>query len=118
MRIESVSGHEHRAFSISAVPGLLDRTVRTSHLPAPVFCHKNGARSLSDRCMILVTGNKPKQILLFSFIGRVTAKELADSRDDTTRLLSEMSDGFRLITDLTAVELIDPDCVEEISKTM
>jgi anti-anti-sigma regulatory factor len=68
--------------------------------------------------MILVTSNKEKEILLFSFIGRVRRKELADSHDSTLRLLSELSEGYRLITDLSAVEVIDPDCVHEISRTM
>jgi anti-anti-sigma regulatory factor len=68
--------------------------------------------------MILVTINKRKQILLFSFIGRVLARELTESREDVVEALAMLSPDFRVVTDLTHLDLLDKDCVEEISRTM
>jgi anti-anti-sigma regulatory factor len=68
--------------------------------------------------VILVTVNKPKQILLLTFIGRVRAEELAAGFQDMAAFLSELSPGFRLVSDLCAAESVDKDCAKEIAKAM
>jgi hypothetical protein len=68
--------------------------------------------------VILVTVNKPKQILLLSFIGQVRAKELVAGYQDMAAFLSELSPGFRLVTDLCALESLDEDCGKEIARAM
>jgi anti-anti-sigma regulatory factor len=68
--------------------------------------------------MLLTTLNQPKQLLLLSFIGEVRAAELAQGRPDLISFLAELSAGFRLVTDLTHVELIDTDCLELIVQSM
>jgi anti-anti-sigma regulatory factor len=73
---------------------------------------------LQNGGVILVTVNKPKQILLLSFIGRVRAEELAIGFQDLAAFLSELSPGFRLLSDLSAVESFDKDCVKELAKAM
>src|SRR2546430_17681067 len=68
--------------------------------------------------MILVTVNKPKQILLLSFIGVVRPEELAKGYQDMAQFLAELPPGFRLLADLSALESLDKDCVNEIARAM
>src|SRR5215831_3078791 len=68
--------------------------------------------------MILLTSNKPKQILLFTFIGHVTAAELAKGQQDLPSLLAELSPGFTLLTDLSSLDRLDKDGVPHIAQAM
>src|SRR3954463_4781512 len=68
--------------------------------------------------MILVTVNKPKQILLLSFIGRVRAADLVAGYQEMAAFLSELSPGFRLVSDLCPLESLDKDCAKEIARAM
>jgi len=68
--------------------------------------------------MVLVTANVPKQLVLLTFIGHVRASELTGSQEELAAFLSQMSAGFTLVTDLTSLELLDKDCVEQIAHSM
>jgi hypothetical protein len=68
--------------------------------------------------MFLITSNKPKQLLLMSFIGRVKAEELTKARPNLAALLAELSPGFLLVTDLERVESFGVGCDLEIGKNM
>jgi anti-anti-sigma regulatory factor len=68
--------------------------------------------------MFLVTVSKPRQILHLCFSGHVTAGELARARTDVVSLLGELNAGFRLLTDLSAVEVMDAACAPEIGRVM
>ena len=68
--------------------------------------------------MVLVTVNKPKQILFLSFIGRVRADELSTAYQDMAGFLAELSPSFRLLTDLTDLQSLDADSAKEIAKAM
>jgi len=68
--------------------------------------------------MILITTNKPKQILLLTFIGHVRPEEIANGRTDLDTLSRELSSGFTLLTDLSPLEILDKNCLPEIVKSM
>jgi hypothetical protein len=68
--------------------------------------------------VILVTVNKPRQVLLLSFIGQVRATELVAGYQEMAAFLSELSPGFRLVSDLCALESLDKDCTKEIARAM
>ena len=68
--------------------------------------------------MFLVTMNKPKQILLLTFIGRVRVEELATGFQEMVAFLAELSPGLRVLSDLSALESLDKDCAPEIAKAM
>lgn len=68
--------------------------------------------------MFLATISKPKQLLYFSYVGRVSVGELMRAREDLAALLAELSHGFRLLTDLSQMESMDLDCAQEIGKMM
>jgi hypothetical protein len=68
--------------------------------------------------MILVTANLPRQILLLTFIGHVRASELAASQQELETFLSQLSPGFTLITDLTSLDLLERDSLDQIARSM
>ncbi len=68
--------------------------------------------------MFLATINKPKQLLCLSFIGRVSAEQLRLGREDIVSLLADLQSGFRILTDLSRLDSMDPSCAAEIGATM
>ncbi len=68
--------------------------------------------------MFLATVNKPKQLLLLSYIQRVRAEELEKGRKDIVALLADLASGFRLVTDFSRLDSMDVDCAKEIGKVM
>ncbi len=68
--------------------------------------------------MVLVTSNLQKQILLLTFIGHVRGTDLAGSQQDFSAALSQLSPGFTLLTDLTSLDLLDKDCLDQIARNM
>ncbi len=68
--------------------------------------------------MILASLNKPKQLLLLSYIGEVKSDDFVRARGDLISFLNEMSPGFRLLTDLSDVDLIHEDALPQISEAM
>jgi hypothetical protein len=68
--------------------------------------------------MVLITANKPKQLLLFTFAGHVTPDQILQSAKDLAPLVAELSHGFRVLADLTALESMTLECAPEIGKVM
>src|SRR6185312_10607576 len=68
--------------------------------------------------MVLATINQPKQLFLVTYIGRVRAEELAQSFENVVALVSQLSAGFTLVSDLSHVESIGVGCDREIGKIM
>ncbi len=68
--------------------------------------------------MFLVTVNKAKQVLFFSFIGNVTADQLVESHDEVARMINDLKPGFRVLTDMGRLDSVSVDCGVEIGKTM
>jgi len=68
--------------------------------------------------MFLLTVNKPRQLIYFSYIGHVGVEDLQRQSGDLGSLLAELPAGFRLLADLSRLESMDIDCVPEIGKVM
>jgi hypothetical protein len=68
--------------------------------------------------MLLITVNKPKQLLYFTFIGHVRLEDLERGQEDLVELLRELEPGFRLLTDLERLESIGVDCAPTIGRSM
>jgi anti-anti-sigma regulatory factor len=68
--------------------------------------------------MILVTLNLPRQIVVLTFIGHVTADDLAKMQPDFTGFVSQLSPGFMLLTDLSSLDHLDKDCLPQLAANM
>lgn len=68
--------------------------------------------------MVLITANKPKQIFVTTFAGRVTAAECVEAYKDVPALISDFEPGFRILVDLTSLTSMEEDCASEITKVM
>lgn len=68
--------------------------------------------------MFLATLNKNRQLLLFTYVGRVTLAELERGKAEVLEFLAELPPGFRLLSDYTCLESMDLDCAEEIGRVM
>ena len=68
--------------------------------------------------MFLATSNKAKQLVCLSYIQRVRLEELESGREDVKTLLTDLPPGFRLLVDLSQLETMDLDCMNEIGRTM
>jgi hypothetical protein len=68
--------------------------------------------------MVLVTLNKTKQLLYTSYSGRVRPEELAQCEPDLQALAAELSPGFSVLVDLSAMESMDLDCLKGIGRLM
>jgi len=68
--------------------------------------------------MFLATINKPKRLLLLSYIGHVGAEELKRGRAESAPLLGELQPGFRILGDFERLDSMDPDSAAEIGRLM
>jgi anti-anti-sigma regulatory factor len=68
--------------------------------------------------MILTSLNKPKQLLIITFVGRIEASHVAEQHRDVLALTAELEPGFRLLADLTPLESMSADCAPGIAKVM
>jgi len=68
--------------------------------------------------MVLVTSNKLKQLLLVSYIGKVTPLDLAQGRADMVPLLADLKPGFSLLVNLSHLTSMGLDCVDELGRNM
>ena len=68
--------------------------------------------------MVLTSVNKPKQLLIITFVGRIEARHVAEQQRDVIALTAELEPGFRLLADLTPLESMSGDCAPEIAKVM
>jgi hypothetical protein len=68
--------------------------------------------------MLLVTSNKLKRLLYFSYSGEVRLEELQSGLEDLKAQLAELSPGFRILADFSQLEFIGLDCVPELGRMM
>ena len=68
--------------------------------------------------MFLVTTNKSKRLLHFSFIQHVSADELKRGLVDVKALLADMPTGIHVLADLGRLESMDLACGEIFGKSM
>lgn len=68
--------------------------------------------------MILLSSNKPKQLLLITFIGNIDTAQCVAGFRDAAPLLAELQPGFRVLADLTPLASMSTDCATEIAKAM
>jgi len=62
--------------------------------------------------------DKTKNLLRMTFCGHVTADEVKQGTDELAGHLVELESGFRLLTDLTGLEVMDTECVPYIRNSM
>jgi hypothetical protein len=68
--------------------------------------------------MYLVSANKMRRLLLLSLVGHVQLQELVKGRTEIESVLADFPSGFRLLSDLSQLELMDKDCPPEIGRVM
>jgi hypothetical protein len=68
--------------------------------------------------MVLVTSNKVRQLLYVTYIGRVRPADFTRQQPDLEALMAELSPDFRVLVNLSGLESMDLECVEEIGRTM
>src|SRR5436190_10926555 len=68
--------------------------------------------------MFFITSNRSKQLLYFTFIGRVEVEELARGMADLAGQLAELELGFRVLGDLERLESMCVGGSAEIGKAM
>ena|SRR5438094_664066 len=68
--------------------------------------------------MVLITSNRAKQLLCVSHIGQVRRSDFERGRTELQQVLAELSEGFRLLVDFTALESVDVDCAGDIGGLM
>jgi hypothetical protein len=68
--------------------------------------------------MVLVTSNPQQKLLYFNYVQRVSVPELEAARQEAAVLLANLTEGICLLADLSQVETMDPDGVNEIGATM
>jgi hypothetical protein len=68
--------------------------------------------------VILVTSNKRQRLLCVSYVGKVVPTQLADARAELKMMAADLPAGFRLLADFGNLEFMDPECANEMGRTM
>ena len=68
--------------------------------------------------MVLATSNKLKRLVCVNYIGRVCKGDLERNRPDLEALLAELGPDFRVLVDLSYLELMEVDCAPELGGFM
>jgi hypothetical protein len=68
--------------------------------------------------MVLVTSNPAQRLLLLNYLGHVRPDELRSGQADIKTLVAGLPAGFRLLVDLSGLEVMDPDCETELGRMM
>ena len=68
--------------------------------------------------MIEVRTDKTNNLLRIKFSGHATVAESRESLKRFETLLPDLPTGFRLLTDLSGLELMDQDCVPQLKTVM
>ena len=68
--------------------------------------------------MVHVDVDKANRVLRLDFSGAVDVEQSKRALDELTARAEEMPEGFRLLTDLTGLESMEPGCARYISKAM
>jgi hypothetical protein len=58
--------------------------------------------------------DKSKNLLKFVFSKHVTLEEMRHWREELTVLINEVKPGFKLLSDMSGLEAMDPECAHEI----
>ena len=64
--------------------------------------------------MFQVGADKSKNLLTMAFSGHVTPEETRQWREELARLASELQAGFKLLNDLSNLDLMDRGCIPDI----
>jgi len=64
--------------------------------------------------MFQVDADKSKNLLTMSFSGDVPPEETHQWRDKLIVLVGELQPGFKLLNDLTALDMMDRECLPDI----
>jgi anti-anti-sigma regulatory factor len=62
--------------------------------------------------------DRPNVVLRFAFSNRVLPQETESTIGRVRTLLSDLQPGFRMLTNLSALEFMDPACAKHIERTM
>ena len=68
--------------------------------------------------MFKVEAEPAKKLLIMTFSQNVGPEELEQANAKLPALLDQLSPGFRLLSDLSALEAMDPASLNDIKKTM
>ena len=68
--------------------------------------------------MINVQVNSAEQLLTLSYSQRVDVEEMERALQAIKEALAEMQPGFRLLNDMTNLEVMNPGCAEQVIEIM
>jgi hypothetical protein len=68
--------------------------------------------------MVKVEADKAKNVLFMTFSGHVVPEEMKTGEERLKVLLTELKPGFRLLTDLTPLDSMDPACLAYVRRNM
>ena len=64
--------------------------------------------------MLQIEVDKPKNLLKFVFSGHITLKETHRWRETLATLIGDVKPGFKLLSDLGDLDIMDPECSADI----
>ena len=68
--------------------------------------------------MFQVEADKSSNLLKINFSGHVDPEQAARCVEKVQTSLADMTEGFRLLTDMTRLDAMDPGCTPHVRKTM
>jgi hypothetical protein len=68
--------------------------------------------------MIQAKADKAKNLLRVTYAGRVGPKETKRAVENLQQLLADLAPGFRLLTDLSGLDEMDPACEPDMKRMM
>jgi len=68
--------------------------------------------------MVQVEADPPNNLLRLVFSQRVTAEELHRWAEKLPSLLAQLKSGFRLWSDFTGLESMEPECAPDVERVM
>ena|SRR5258708_6663070 len=68
--------------------------------------------------MVQVEVDKPKNLLLINYCGRVDAEQTQQGVEKIASALGDLSTGFRMLADLSGLDEMDTACAKHIRKAM
>ena len=68
--------------------------------------------------MVKVEAAKAKDLLIMVFSGHVTPEDMKIAEEQLTALLADFQPGFRLLTDLSPLDSMDPACLAYVRRNM
>ena len=68
--------------------------------------------------MVKVEADKARNLLLMTFSGHVSPEEMKTGEEQVKTLMMDLQPGFRLLTDLTPLDSMDPACLVYVSRNM